>query len=86
MSLGVSRQINMARTYERLASSMLSMRYIRGDSLVYGLGIPFLAYAGRIECYQRSGWCVHESFECVRVRRADELHARLTPRLARHLT
>ena len=43
MSLKVSRDINMSATYERLASQMLSMRYIRGDSLVYGLGIPFLA-------------------------------------------
>ena len=58
MSLKVSRDINMSATYERLASQMLSMRYIRGDSLVYGLGIPFLAYAGRIECYSRDGWYV----------------------------
>ena len=58
MSLKVSRDINMAATYERLASQMLSMRYIRGDSLVYGLGIPFLAYAGRIQCYTRDGWYV----------------------------
>ena len=42
MSLGVSRQINMSLTYERLASQVLSRRYLRGDSLVYGLGMPRL--------------------------------------------
>ena len=63
-----------ARRYERLASSMLQKRYIRGDSLVYGLGIPFLAYAGRIECYSRDafyasgftkGWYVLDGLGCV---------------------
>ena len=33
-------------------------RYIRGDSLVYGLGIPFLALSGRVSCYSRSGFYV----------------------------
>lgn len=58
MSLGVSRQVNMSVLYERLASSVLSRRYLRGDSLVYGLGVPFMAYQDRIQCYSRDGWCV----------------------------
>lgn len=58
MSLEASRRINMSATYERLASRLLSLRYLRGDSLVYGLGVPFLAYANRIECYTRAGWYV----------------------------
>ena len=48
----------MSAMYERLASSMLSKRYIRGDSLVYGLGVAFLAYQGRVECYKHSGFHV----------------------------
>ena len=35
MDLAAHRQMNFSAMYERLASSMLLKRYIRGDSLVY---------------------------------------------------
>ena len=49
------RAINFTARYERLASRMLSERFVRGDSLIYGLGVPFMAYRGRVECYTRAG-------------------------------
>jgi hypothetical protein len=51
MSLKASREGNMSALYERLASLALARRYVKGSSLIFGLGMPFLAYSGRIECY-----------------------------------
>ena len=36
------RKIDFSAKYEKLASSVLELRYLRGDSLIYGLGVPFL--------------------------------------------
>ena len=61
MSLNASRQSNMSALYERLAGQALARRYVKGSSLLFGLGMPFLAYSGRIECYpppSRGGWYV----------------------------
>lgn len=58
MSLKASRDGNISRIYERMASGVLSRHILRGDSLVYGLGVPFLIYANRIQCYTRDGWYV----------------------------
>jgi hypothetical protein len=58
MELRRHRQVNFTAVYERLTSRVLTERYVRGDSLIYGLGMPFLAYQGRVECYERSGFFV----------------------------
>ncbi len=58
MSLKTQREANISAIYEAMASRVLSQRYLRGDSLVYGLGVPFLVYQNRIQCYTRTGWYV----------------------------
>lgn len=58
MSLKAQREANISHIYQALASRVLSQHYLRGDSLVYGLGVPFLVYQNRIQCYTRKGWYV----------------------------
>ena len=38
LELARHRAINFTARYERLASRMLAERFVRGDSLIYGLG------------------------------------------------
>lgn len=58
VSLHAHRAIGFTEKYERLASQMLERRYLRGDSLIYGLGMAFFAFQGRVACYERSGFYV----------------------------
>ncbi|KOO23116.1 putative galacturonosyltransferase 3-like protein [Chrysochromulina tobinii] len=58
MSLKAQREANLTLIYQAMASQVLARKILRGDSLVYGLGVPFLIYQNRIECYKRTGWYV----------------------------
>ena len=58
MELDRHRAMNFSARYEAVASRMLGERFVRGDSLMYGLGTPFFAYRGHVECYSRDGFHV----------------------------
>ena len=58
IELAEHRKVNFTARYESLASIMLSEHAVRRTSLMYGLGMPFFAYQGRVECYRRDGFYV----------------------------
>ena len=50
-NLRAHRRLGMARTFERVAGKLLDDGTLRADSLLYGLGVAYLVYQGRVQCY-----------------------------------
>ena len=49
----------MTKIYEKLAYFAIEQNILRPDSLVYGLGLPFMAYQDQVSCYKpEEGWYV----------------------------
>lgn len=62
-NLRAHRRLGMARVFEDVAARLLGDSIVRADSLLYGLGVAYLVYQGRVQCYgsttgtaSRSAW------------------------------
>ena len=53
-NLKAHRRLGMAATFERVAGQLLADATVRVDTLLYGLGVAYLVYQGRVQCFDSS--------------------------------